>query len=108
MTIRNVRLTAECDGCGREFYMEMDLAYQRPALWTLYEEAKDAVRTGVGWLGYRGDKRSGSSGHSGLTSVQAELDLCPICTRSVDQLAPDVPTEAQVHTAIEQDMERLR
>lgn len=81
MSLKHIRATFECDGCGRWFLSEMDTA-DEGALFDLAEES------------LRGSNFEGYVGHAnrdrvGFTSVQAGKHLCPSCTKKVDDHVPE-------------------
>lgn len=101
MSVKNIRATFGCDGCGTEFWMEMDPADGIPEGWTLFDGAVDYLRGGQ-FGGYVGEKRSGRYSGPQMTSVQGGMHLCPTCTKTVDEKVPEEgdPTEEQVKEAL--------
>lgn len=91
MTLHRIEAIIDCDGCGHRFSVELDGGYQPPVGWALYEVAMDAVR---------GGSFRGTIGDKGITSVQADLALCPNCTRTVDEHTSDAPTAAEIRAAL--------
>lgn len=89
MPLQAIRATFECDGCGRPFVLDMDAARKLPADWSLFDDVVDNIRGGIGYRGFADEKRSGRAQDTGLTSVQAGMCLCPICTRKADDAVPD-------------------
>lgn len=73
MTVLSITALIGCDGCGKEFKVEMDPATKTYGA-NLYDYAEDAVRGGSGVNGGLGDS----------SSVQDEKMLCPLCTREED------------------------
>jgi hypothetical protein len=84
MPVVVIRATIECDGCGRQFRVELDSARKLPADWSLADEATDIVRGGIGFIEYVGESRRGSGGVH-MTSVQHDKSLCPKCTQEEDE-----------------------
>lgn len=86
MTVLSITALIGCDGCGKEFKVEMDPAQDLPtgtlvnletglvAPWTMFDAVEDAVRGGSVVNGGLGDS----------SSVQDEKMLCPLCTREED------------------------
>lgn len=91
MSIIKVRATVECDGCGKQFHSELaDLASEVQAGWSLHELAEDYVR-------------GGNCDEGGVSSVQADMHLCPPCTAVADQIGSEdhMPTRAEINAALD-------
>lgn len=80
MKLIEVRATFECDGCGRQFSVEVDPAASAPQGWDMMNVAIDAVRGSVGYKSRIG---------SGPSSVQNDKCLCGDCTRKEDTKTPE-------------------
>lgn len=83
MGIVNIRATIACDGCAREFRVEMDPAAGPWADASLADYAEDAVRGG------EVVPERGKQVDLGSCSVQDDKLLCPACTTEADALAGD-------------------
>lgn len=85
MTIRTIRATVGCDGCGKDFLVEMDPAASNTARigkWTLFDLVEDYIRGGVNFIRYVKDTRSGKE--PGVrTALIDGLHLCPRCVQHV-------------------------
>lgn len=75
MTVTSIQALCHCDECGEPMTVDLDPAYKPPASWTLWDCAEDAVR--------------GGNAGAGITSVQDDKMLCPICTKAEDAKYPD-------------------
>lgn len=92
MSIVTIKAYFDCDGCGAQFGVEMDPARKA---WmrrqSLDSMAEDAIRGG-----------STLAGDS--CSVQADLHLCPKCTRVADNINSDdenySPTREEILNAV--------
>jgi len=76
MSVHRIEAVIHCDGCGCEFSVEMDAAYNPPKGWSLFDAAIDAIRGGL----------RGTIGPRGTPSIQGGYHLCPACTRTVDAI----------------------
>jgi len=85
MSLKTIRARFECDGCGREFFIE--LASDIEGDMTLFDIAVAELSSGFAFHSYVGETRS-SIEESFMTSVQAGQHLCPACTRRVDDFVP--------------------
>lgn len=75
MSVSVIRATIDCDGCGKQFRVEMDPAWRSSEnILTLWDHAEDAVRGGL------------VIDQPGSCSVQDDLMLCPVCTSEADAL----------------------
>lgn len=83
MAILWIRACWECDGCGKQFTVDIDSAYKPPSDWSTTDIALDAVRGGflVAPNGHRVTLTS--------PSVQDGLVLCPDCTGIADEIGPE-------------------
>lgn len=75
MSLSCIRATFDCDGCGHQFQVEMDPAGMRPKGWSLFEEAEDYVRGGVGT--------------EGMPAVVHDMHLCHDCARIAAHVGPE-------------------
>lgn len=101
MSLVHVRATFGCDGCGRNFIVELPNDMKANPEWTMFEEAVECLKEGD-FLRYEGDKRSGTEGPT-FSSVQGGLHLCPQCTSLVDDYVTEDrdATEDEVKAALE-------
>lgn len=95
MSVRVIKATVECDGCGGQFRVDLDAADSRPAEWTWHDLVEDMVRAGNQAESLKGQP-------IGITSVQADMMLCPTCTKKADAIGKDEyqPTVAEIRAAI--------
>jgi hypothetical protein len=103
-----VRIDAlcECEGCGKRFGVELELATQIKG--SFFEDFEGLVReqilsgnaTCYTW-GVRGKATVDRLSLSYHPTIQAELMLCDICSRKCDELPiEDALTRAQVNKAL--------
>jgi hypothetical protein len=92
MSIAAIKAYFDCDGCGTQFGVELDpasKAWERGQ--SLDSMAEDAIRGG-----------STLAGDS--CSLQADLHLCPKCTRTADGINPEddgyQPTRDEILRAV--------
>lgn len=83
MPVLSIKASVECEGCGGQFRVELDAADDRPKDWTWFDLVKDTVRGGNSCENLEG------GAILGFSSVQADLMLCPECTRKVDEFVPE-------------------
>ena len=104
MSIARVQVTFDCDGCSRQFHVEIDPAHKLPMCWPIWsvaDLAEDYCRGGL-FTGYADEKRSGKAEPGFMCSVQGGMQLCPGCTHKVDDLcSSDEPTAEDVKRALE-------
>jgi hypothetical protein len=82
-----VRACWQCDGCGKNFVVEIDPGWKPPAEWDIDDIAKDAVRGGeVVEMTKHGTIKFGIVGSS---SIQHDMVLCRDCTRIADGIGDD-------------------
>jgi hypothetical protein len=93
VSIALIRATFDCDGCGKQFRVDVDparRAWKRRQ--AMMELAEDAVRGG-----YTSDGET--------CSVQADMHLCEACTDVADGIRPDdddyEPTAAEISAALD-------
>lgn len=79
MSIAIILATITCDGCGKQFKVELDPAYTPPPKWSLFDVAEDAVRGGHIHQG----------GITDFCSVQDDKMLCTPCTNAADANGDD-------------------
>jgi hypothetical protein len=89
--IRWLRACWECDGCGKDFIVEIDTGWKPPAEWDFVDIARDAVAGGsqvtIEPLG-----KHHITTHVGLVdscSIQHDMMLCKDCTRIADEIGDD-------------------
>lgn len=73
MTLKYIDAVFACDHCNATFSADIDPAY-RPSNWSTYDIAVDALRGG----------HPGRTGTHGIGSIQADMHLCPKCTKIAD------------------------
>ena len=95
MGTRSIKAVVECDGCAKQFRVDLDAADDRPAGWTWDDLVADAVRGGTACEGTKGESL-------GVSSHQGNKMLCPICTKVVDNAFDEnhTCTEAEVDAAL--------
>lgn len=91
-TLNWMRACWECDGCGKDFVVEVDPGRSPPKEWDLIEIAKDAVRGG------EIVPPKGARLIQGSSSVQRALVLCGDCTRIADAIGDEnyKPTQQEI------------
>jgi hypothetical protein len=101
MTLRWLRAAWQCDGCGKDFVVAIDQGRAIPQGWDLMEVARDAIRGGEA-VTQTGKHTSHTSGILGSCSVQADMNLCPDCTRVADDIGDDnySPTKTEIIQAL--------
>jgi len=73
MSVATIRATIDCDGCGKQFKVEMDPARRMSEVVpTVDDAAHDAVAGGI------------VVDMPGSCSVQDDKELCPACTKLAD------------------------
>ena len=84
MSISVIRVTVECDGCGKQFRVDMDPATKTAGA-DLYFYAEDFVRGGM-------------TSDGEFCSVQADLQLCGECTSKADSIGDEdyAPTRTEI------------
>ena len=91
MGISVIRATFDCDGCGKQFSVDIEPSIRawKPRQ-EMLEIAEDAVRGG-----------SGSDG--GFCSIQGDMHLCGACTRIADTIGDDdySPTRDEINSALD-------
>lgn len=75
MSLVTVRATYDCDGCGKQFRVEMDPSAMRPKGMSLFDEAEDYLR--------------GGCGTEGMPAVVHDMHLCHDCARIAALVGPD-------------------
>lgn len=96
MTVRTIKATIECDGCGGQFRVDLDPADSRPPDWTWHDLAEDMVRAGNQAESVKGQP-------IGITSVQHDMMMCPSCTKTADAIGDDddyKPSKNEIVAAI--------
>lgn len=92
MSISVIRATFECDGCGKQFRVDMDPARRA------WERRQDVFSIAVDAI------RGGTASDGGFCSVQAELHLCGECTEVADAIKPELedyqPTREEILEAV--------
>lgn len=86
MAFKSIRAHFECDGCGTEFFVGMDVADETgEALPSLADLAEDTLRGGNPIIGECG-------------SVQHDLHLCRKCTSKADAIGDEdhAPTRQEI------------
>ncbi len=78
-----IRASWQCDGCGKDFTVDIDSAWNPPAGWDTTKMAEDAVRHGK-VVAVNGNRLVGDS-----SSVQHGLVLCGNCTNIADDIGDD-------------------
>lgn len=89
MAVIEIMAKIGCDGCGRQFTVEMDPGRGPTEGWSVFDYAEDAVRGGV-IVTPHGSSRSGEL--PGSCSVQDDKMLCGTCTRVADEACAKSPT----------------
>ena len=94
MSISVIRATVVCDGCGKQFRVDLDparKAWERRQ--SIHSFALDAIR-------------GGTSADGEFCSLQDGLELCETCTSVADGIRPDdenySPSADEIHAALEQ------
>lgn len=77
MSIVVIFATFDCDGCGKQFQVEMDPARRA------WERRQDVFSIAVDAI------RGGTARDGGFCSVQGDLHLCGDCTKVADGIQPD-------------------
>jgi hypothetical protein len=90
MSIAVIRATFNCDGCGKQFRVDVDparRAWERRQ--AVFDIAEDAIR-------------GGTAADGGFCSVQAEMHLCGECTAVADNIGDEdhVPTRDEILEAL--------
>jgi hypothetical protein len=91
-----IRACWQCDGCGKDFVVDIDSAWKPPSTWDTTKMAEDAVRHGH----VVPQKGGNLIVHS--SSVQHDLVLCGECTNLADGIGDEghQPTKAQILGAV--------
>lgn len=76
MTIVLIAATIECDGCGGEFRVSMDVTRKIPENFSLHELAEDALAAGV----IHDARTAACQNTSSMCSIRDGRHLCPACT----------------------------
>lgn len=99
MAVINIKATIECEGCGKQFRIELDPASEPTN--HHYPSWFDMVR---GHL-HGGSICEGLKGESiiGFSSVQSDVILCPPCTALVDDVVIEDrdATEDEIRRAVD-------
>jgi hypothetical protein len=82
-TLNWIHACWNCDGCGKDFIVDIDSAWKPPTDWDTTKMAEDAVRNG--FIVPR--KGQPLIGHS--SSVQHDLVLCGECTSIADGIGEE-------------------
>lgn len=82
-TLNWIRACWQCDGCGKDFQVDVDTGWTPPAGWCTTTIAEDAVRHGV-IVPLKGHALMGHS-----SSVQHDLVLCGECTNIADSIGDE-------------------
>lgn len=77
MAIAVIRATFDCDGCGKQFRVDVDPARRA------WERRQDVFSIAVDAI------RGGTTSDGGFCSVQADMHLCGECTNAADGIQPD-------------------
>jgi len=77
MSISVIRATFDCDGCGKQFRVDIDPAIRA------WERRQDMMSIAVDAI------RGGTTSDGGWCSVQADMHLCGPCTKVADAIRPD-------------------
>ena len=78
-----IRACWQCDGCGKDFTVDIDTAWKPPAGWDTTAMAEDAVRHG------HMVPEKGQHLYPDSSSIQHGLILCGRCTDIADKIGDD-------------------
>lgn len=94
MSVVRIDTLCECEGCGKRFGVEVDLAMDTAAYTDFEDMVRETIRGGNAtcytW-GVRGKATVDRLSLSGHPTIQADLMLCDICTKKCD--AVEVPED---------------
>lgn len=101
MALKWMRACFDCDGCGKDFIVEIDTGQQYDSD-DLMDIAENAVRGGdvVIMKAGRTEYNVGSALICG-SSIQDDMKLCPDCTQIADNIDSDNPTADEIKHALE-------